>query len=277
LLEAAITHGADVVVPTVDTELRDVSAAQERFAQHGIRVLVESVGTLGMCLDKFALMQACDETVRVPRTVLLTADTDADEVGALGEPFIVKPRRGAGGRGFEIIQSATWVPTLPHDGTVIAQELLPGDEYSIDVLSRPEGGVVAAVPRRRDKVDSGIAVAGRTVADPALVAFGRGVAEVIGARYVVNVQAKIDKDGQPALLEVNARFPGTMALTQAAGIDMPLLAVEALLGRELPEHLDFREVAVVRYWDEVVVPIEQYAAVAPVLPVTERALAEEPR
>ena len=36
--------------------------------------------------------------------------------------------------------------------------------------------IVAAVPRRRDKVDSGIAVAGRTVADPALEQFGRVVA-----------------------------------------------------------------------------------------------------
>ena len=120
----------------------------------------------------------------------------------------------------------------------------------------------SAVPRSRDKVDSGIAVAGRTVADPRLVDFGRRVAGAIGVTGVVNVQAKLDHAGEPALLEVNARFPGTMALTQAAGIDMPLLAVRAALGAELPDHLDFTEIAVVRHWTEQAVPVAEYGSVA---------------
>ena len=261
LLRAAIEHGADVVVPTVDTELRGVSAAREEFAAHGIALLVESVETLDMCLDKAALMTACAGAVRVPRTVLLDGSTTPADVAALGEPFIIKPRAGAGGRGFEILLDASALTTHPYDGTLIAQELLPGAEYSIDVLARPGGGVVAAVPRRRDKIDSGIAVAGRTFADPELVEFGRAVAAVIGAQGVVNVQAKLDREGKPSLLEVNARFPGTMALTQAAGIDMPLLAVRAVLGDQLPESLPFREVAVVRHWEDIVVPIEEYAQI----------------
>ena len=261
LLRAAIDFGADVVVPTVDTELRGVSAAREEFAAHGIALLVESVETLDMCLDKAALMQACAATVRVPRTVVVDASTTPDDIAALGEPFIIKPRAGAGGRGFEILPDAFALQAHPHDGTLIAQAMLPGAEYSIDVLARPGGGVVAAVPRRRDKIDSGIAVAGRTFADPELEAFGRAVATVIGAQGVVNVQAKIDREGRPSLLEVNARFPGTMALTQAAGVDMPLLAVRAVLGAELPETMGFREVAVVRHWEDIVVPVEEYAEI----------------
>lgn len=264
LLEAAVQHGADLVVPTVDTELRDVSAAASQFAAHGIRLLVESVETLDLCLDKLTLMRTCASRVRVPATVLLTADTHPAELVALGEPFIVKPRRGAGGRGFAIIASANDVTAEMRDSSLLAQEMLPGDEYSIDVLARPDGGVIAAVPRRRDKIDSGIAVAGRTVADAGLENFGREVAAVIGARAVVNVQAKLDRDGRPALLEVNARFPGTMALTQAAGVDMPVLAVQGALGGELPQHLDFREVAVVRHWEDIVVPVSEYAQVSAV-------------
>lgn len=261
LMAAAIDHGADVVIPTVDTELRAVSAARDRFAAQGIAVLVESVPTLDMCLDKLLLMRACQHTVRVPMTILLRPETSVDELLQLGEPFIVKPRSGSGGRGFDVMASASDVTAAMRDGTIIAQEMLPGEEYSIDVLARPGGGIVAAVPRRRDKVDSGIAVAGRTVSDPALELFGRQVAQIIGAQGVVNVQAKMDAAGRPALLEVNARFPGTMALTQAAGIDMPLLAVQALLGYELPEYLGFREIAVVRHWEDIAVPVEEYAQV----------------
>ncbi|MHA3703291.1 ATP-grasp domain-containing protein [Jatrophihabitans sp. YIM 134969] len=266
LLAAAVEHGADLVVPTVDTELRETSAARERFAAHGIDLLVETVETLDLCLDKAVLVERCAGTVRVPHTIVVDASTTADDLAPLGMPFLVKPRSGAGGRGVAVLTSAADLDTVPSDGSFIAQELLPGAEFSIDVLARPDGHVVAAVPRRRDKVDSGIAVAGRTVADPGLEAFGRDVARVVGATGVVNVQAKLDRDGAPALLEVNARFPGTMSLTQAAGIDMPLLAVQARRGVDVPDHLAFREVAVVRHWTEVVVPVEEYGSVPTVSP-----------
>jgi carbamoyl-phosphate synthase large subunit len=262
LLTAARAAGADLVIPTVDVELLTVSRAAADFAEHGIRLLVESPATLERCLDKWALMQACDGIVRVPRTVLLQESTSQEELAALGEPFIVKPRFGAGGRGFAVIENVDAAADLARDGSLILQEFLPGEEFSIDVLARPDGHVVAAVPRRRDKVDSGIAVAGRTVHDPALIAFGRAVAEAVGVTGVVNVQTRQAVDGGPALLEINARFPGTMTLTRAAGVDMPRLAVEAALGGSLPDSLDFVELAVVRHWADVVVPVAEYAVVS---------------
>lgn len=259
LLGLADRHQAHLVVPTVDTELAPVSRRRAEFEERGIDVLVEQISTLEMCLDKFALMRACAQAVRVPTTVLVEAQTGLDTLQALGSPFVVKPRAGAGGRGFAVIDSPESFRSIPRDGSYLAQEMLPGEEFSIDVLARPDGRVVAAVPRRRDKVDSGIAVAGRTVHDPELIAFGRAVAEVIGVVGVVNVQARRAVDGAPALLEVNARFPGTMTLTQAAGVDMPRLAVGAAFGEPIPDHIDFAEVAVVRHWEDVVVPIGDYA------------------
>ena len=270
LLETARQYGAQLVVPTVDVELPAVAAYRTRFEAVGIRVLVETAATLDRCLDKWALMNACAPTVRVPATVLLDGDTTDDEIRSLGLPFIVKPRRGAGGRGFAVVTDPALLAPVPRDGSHILQEYLPGEEFSIDVLARPDGHVVAAVPRRRDKVDSGIAVAGRTVRDPGLVAFGRRVAETIGVVGVVNVQVRRAVDGAPALLEVNPRFPGTMALTIASGVDMPNLSVEAAFGEPVPDHVDFTEVAVVRYWDEVVVPVDEYTAVQPASPASPR-------
>lgn len=258
LLRYVDRHRIDLVIPTVDTELAPVSARRADFVAVGARVLVEQVSTLQTCLDKHVLMQACAGVVRVPQTLLLTDSTTQGGLDGLGPRFIVKPRAGAGGRGFAVIDSADDLIGIPRDGSFLAQEMLPGEEFSIDVLARPDGHIVAAVPRRRDKVDSGIAIAGRTVAGPELEEFGRAVASVIGVVGVVNVQARRATDGTPALLEVNARFPGTMTLTQAAGVDMPRLAVAAALGERLPDHLPFAEVAVVRHWEDVVVPIDQY-------------------
>ena len=69
------------------------------------------------------------------------------------------------------------------------------------------------------------------------------------------MQLKRDADGRPALLEVNPRFPGAMPLTIAAGVDMPSLTLDVVLGRPVPEHVDFQEIANVRYLEDVFLPI----------------------
>jgi carbamoyl-phosphate synthase large subunit len=254
LLAACIHHQVDVLWPTVDSELLPVATAADRFAAAGIRVLAAPVPALATCLDKWRLVERCRDVVRVPETVVVTADTDLTS-GPV--PFVLKPRRGAGGRGVRIVHGPADVAGVPRDGTYLAQEYLPGEEFSIDVLARPDGTVAAAVPRRRDKVDSGIAVAGRTVRDPELAEFGAAVATAVGMRGIANVQARRDTHGRPALLEVNPRLPGTMPLTVAAGVDMPAWALLAVLGGTIPAGLDHREVAVVRHWTELIVPVSE--------------------
>ena len=65
------------------------------------------------------------------------------------------------------------------------------------------------------------------------------------------MQVKGDAAGEPALLEVNARFPGTMPLTIAAGVDMPRLAIGEALGTPIPDGpLPFEDIAMVRYFQE---------------------------
>ena len=65
------------------------------------------------------------------------------------------------------------------------------------------------------------------------------------------MQFKRAADGVFKLLEVNPRFPGTLPLTTAAGIDMPKLMVDELMGRPVPDKLmPFKEMMVVRYWTE---------------------------
>jgi len=107
------------------------------------------------------------------------------------------------------------------------------------------------VPRIRARVDSGIAIAGRTLRDPELEGTAAAVAEAIGLVGVANVQLRRRRDGRAALLEVNPRFPGGLPLTIAAGVDIPALVVDLFAGAELPERLDFRELASVRFLEDV--------------------------
>jgi carbamoyl-phosphate synthase large subunit len=236
------------VVPTVDAELLPLAATRDAFERAGVKLVQASAATLQVCLDKWALHQRCAGSVRVPDTVLVdqTFDAAGPEL-----PAIVKPRSGSGGPGVRLIQTRPELGTLPRDGTLIVQRYLPGTQYSLDVLADAQRRVLAVVPRLRLKVDSGIAVTGRTLHDLRLELIGRQVAELIGLIGVANVQVKADRRGTPALLEVNPRFPGSMSLTVASGVDMPLLCVTEALGAILPDGpLPFADLAMVRQLDE---------------------------
>jgi carbamoyl-phosphate synthase large subunit len=239
--------GIDVLYPTVDHELLPVARARGEFADAGVAVILANERALSTCLDKWALFQACVGRLPVPRTELLDAGF---EPRAWVGPVVVKPRRGSGSRGVHVLDDMARLADLPRDGSLLVQELLPGEEHSLDVLASPTGTIGAVVPRLRLKVDSGIAVAARTIGDPALMELGRDVVRTIGLGWVSNVQVRADRQGRPRLLEVNPRFPGTMPLTIEAGVDMPRISLAMALGAPMPRLEPFREVAMVRYLEE---------------------------
>jgi carbamoyl-phosphate synthase large subunit len=248
LLAVCEREAVDLVVPTVDSELIPLAEHRTQFELAGVRLVLAPLATLEICLDKWALHGHCRDHVRIPHTVLVDELFDPASAPL---PAIVKPRTGSGSRGIHQVESVAELERLERDGSLLVQALLPGAEYSLDVLATREGRVIAVVPRERLKVDSGIAVTGRTRHDERLERIGREVAERIGLTGVANVQVKEDTHGLPALLEVNPRFPGTMALTVASGVDMPWLCVAEMLDRDMPEHgLPFDDVAMVRFFQE---------------------------
>lgn len=238
----------EVLLPTVDVELVPVAEARDRFEAIGVALPIAPLECLRICRDKQLLMEAVQGEVPIPDSEPLT---EAVAARLDSFPRFVKPRQGAGSRGAARIDCRADLDEHPKDGSVMLQEYLPGEEYSTDVYVRRDGRVIAAVPRERMKVDSGIAVASRTVNVPDVINSAVRTAEIIGLRGPANIQFKRAADGTFKLLEVNPRFPGTLPLTGAAGVDLPKLMVDELARRTLPDGLmPFKELMVVRYWTE---------------------------
>ena len=242
----------DLVISTVDVELEALADRRDELAPAVLAA--PSSETLRSCLDKLALAARCAGTGRAPRTVLAGEAALAEEWDF---PVFAKPRQGAGSRGIRTVPDRAALAALPRDEGLIVQDLLPGDEYSVDVLADASGNVVAAVPRTRARVDSGVAIAGQTVRDAELEDTAAAVARAIGLVGVANVQLRRDRSGRAMLLEVNPRFPGALPLTISAGVDIPSLVVDLFLGRELPERVEFREVAAVRFLEDIVVELPE--------------------
>jgi carbamoyl-phosphate synthase large subunit len=257
VLARCIRDSIEVLIPTVGSELIPLAERRAQFEQAGVQLVLAPLQALRTCLDKWTFNARCHDQMRVPITVLVDASFDP---AAVPLPAIVKPRVGSGSRGIQRVDRIEELERLARGGSLLVQELLPGAEYSLDVLATREGRVIAVVPRERLKVDSGIAVAGRTRHNHHLETIGRKVAELIGLTGVANVQVKEDVHGEPALLEVNPRFPGTMALTVASGPDMPWLCVAEAIGEPMPtEMLPFTDLAMVRFFQERFLPFAEIA------------------
>lgn len=237
----------DVLIPTVDEELIALADGRDAFADSGVRIALTGAAALRCALDKFSLAQRCAPTVPTPRTELLNHDVDPD---SWEYPVIVKPRRGRGSRGIRTVPTAARLRERIPDEGFLVQEFLPGAEYSVDVLADLAGRVVAAVPRARLRVDSGVSVAGQTLHDPELDALARAVFRAVGLTLVANVQCRRDRAGRAVLLEVNPRFPGALPLTIASGVQMPRLCLDAVLGEELPAQVPFTDRIMVRFLEE---------------------------
>jgi carbamoyl-phosphate synthase large subunit len=259
VLARCVALGAGVLIPTVDAEMRPLARARAEYAAAGIELMLAPERALDLTLDKLALARCCEGQVRVPRTERFD---DALDPQSWDYPVVLKPRSGSGSRDISVVASARELASLGRDGEFIVQEYLPGEEYSIDVLSDTRGHVIAAVPRVRARVDSGVSVAGRTIHDPELEHFGTTVASVTGLTYISNVQARRDVAGRASLLEVNPRAPGALPLTMASGVNMPRLALDALRGRPVPAHVDFHETAMVRFLEERFMDLSEVQKVA---------------
>lgn len=256
LLSYCVRHEIDVLVPLVDQELLAIADARAQFAALGTAVLISNAAAVESALDTWAVVRACFERVDVPLTRLFSRGASFD---GWRYPLVVRPRRGRGG--MRLVLSSEELAEVERSPDLLVQEYLPGTEHAVDVLSTSRGRVVAAVPRERLAVSHGLSVTARTVRDPELSALARVVVTELGLTGLSTVRFRGGQDGRPKVVRVHPRSSPSVTLTLAAGINLPALALQEALGQDMPERVeDFEEVAMVRTWEERIVPAREVLA-----------------
>jgi hypothetical protein len=112
-------------------------------------------------------------------------------------------------------------------------EYLPGEELTVDCFTDRDGALQAILPRSRQRVFGGVSVRARN--EP-LTEEIENIAATINSRLrflgLWYFQIKRDSGGNYKLLEISARCAGTMCLSRALGVNLPLLSVYAAMGRK---------------------------------------------
>lgn len=150
-------------------------------------------------------------------------------------PVVVKPSRGQGGQAVRIASNSTALmaalETVPEP---VICEYLPGEELTVDCFTTYDGCLLYVGARTRERVVGGVAMRSRLlVSDPCI----DGIAAIIDRRLNMRgpwfFQVKRDERGSWKLLEISCRLATGSAVQRAAGVNLPLLAIQDHLQRNL--------------------------------------------
>jgi carbamoyl-phosphate synthase large subunit len=171
--------------------------------------------------------------------------------------MFVKPRGGSASIGARVVKNADELRVATSSGSYIAQEIAPGNEYTVDLYVDRSGKCRCAVPRLRIETRAGEVSKGQTCRIPAVEQLATRVAESLpGAWGVINTQIFFDPaTGIANVIEINPRFGGGYPLTHRAGAHMARWVIEETTGRQLTATTDQWEdgLTMLRYDDAVFV------------------------
>jgi predicted ATP-grasp superfamily ATP-dependent carboligase len=238
-------HDVGIFVP--GKEARLISAARERFADAGTRVLaVARAEALQLLHDKARFYATVDCAAAPPPhsiAVNTVAQFDAayDALRALYPKLCLKPSESVYGLGFSVIDEQrscaelllagaqytigladlrAGLAKLPEFRTMLVMEYLEGHEYSVDCVG-DNGRLVCAVPRKKP-LAAGV---GQTIdLNPQILKATDALTSAYGLNGVFNVQFR-ETGGVVRLLEINPRMSGGIGMACMAGPNLPYIAL----------------------------------------------------
>jgi carbamoyl-phosphate synthase large subunit len=239
LAQAKHEFGIDVVIPTLDSELRAIASAGPELEALGIRTFVPRIDSLERASKPRLHELARSPGVIVPDSEpIVSADAIPKLVKRFGLPIMIKGVYYGGDVAHSEADAvlsfhryvATWgVP-------VVVQRFIPGEEYNVAAVGDGEGGLVGAVAMRKMMItDKGKGWSGVTVDNPALLDMTRAVVAALRWRGPLEVEILRHKDsGELNVVEINPRFPAWVHLSTGAGQNLPYACALLALGHPAP-------------------------------------------
>jgi len=213
----------DLIIPTSDAELARL--AVDPGPAIDLPLLMIRRDLAAIFTDKLETAHWLAQIGLDPPATRMLRDASAGDL-----PLLIKPRRGAGAKGHEIVRTAARlaVAKTEHPDDTVAQELIevPDQEYTCALFAH--AGEVRALALRRWLVD------GRTdraeVADvPAITRLLGVIAAAARLEGCINVQLRLAEQG-PRVFEINPRISSTVMMRHLLGFSDLVWWVEARSG-----------------------------------------------
>jgi len=235
----------EVILPTSGFDIYEYARHKPELEAMGVVVAMSDADAMTTCENKWQFYLKTEGLFPLP-------ETSRDPQSWHRFPCFVKPVFGKGSRDTHRCTTREELEfhTLPSRDMLI-QEYLPGEEYTVDVLSDLSGVPLLAVPRARLETKEGISSKGRVFRDKEMERLCLDLARHLGLKGPTCMQLKRDDGGRPKFMEVNPRIGGGSIFTTLAGVNIPMLLLRLIAGMELAPQ-NAKEIVVLRYYEEVV-------------------------
>ena len=232
ILDIVKKEKVNLLVPTVDLDLKLLAQNKSKFEKLGCCVLISGLGIIDICQDKrktYEFLKGND--FDTPTTLTLQT---ALRKKNLRYPCFLKPWDGYASRGNAVVNNKEELRVIGRKiPNCIVQPHIQGQEYTCDVFVDFDMKVRCVVPRLRIEVRSGEVSKAKIVKDADIMNQAVEVVEALGAGPgIITIQLIKSADDDVDFIEINPRFGGGVPLSVKAGANFPKWILQMLSGKE---------------------------------------------
>lgn len=223
LLEICRENDVQVVIPTIDTELLVLSQNRQRFADHGIQIVVSDQEFIAICRDK-------RKTIELFERLGIRNPAPRDKHNPCF-PMFAKPYDGSLSANIHVLRrKEDLTDEIVNDPKLIFMEFIDKSEYkefTVDLYYGRDCRVKAIVPRERIEIRSGEVNKGAARKNHLMSYLKEKMAYVPGVRGCICAQLFYrERDADVVGIEINPRFGGGYPLSYYAGANFPALVID---------------------------------------------------
>ena len=246
IVEFVRLHPTLVVLPTMDGSIAAVMTVRDQLAQLGCTVALPSNAALAIANDKDRTLKIADQLgIEYPRTLRIDSIEELPLLLAEFDfPFVIKPtiswaaKPAARLAPIEVMDkdeaAAVTRQFLEAGVGVLGQEWASGRREGVTLFV--VGGEVLAccahATLRTTPPLGGASVLRQSIPIPQdILEPAVRLARTISLEGICEVEFRRDRNGRPLLMEINARFAGTIKNAVHSGVDFPLMAWQWAAGQ----------------------------------------------
>jgi len=213
-----VTENIDFIFVSLPFEIEEWSKRKHKFNElYKCEILLNDIIFCDITNSKEKTYNFCIENnIRIPTKKY-----------KYERPIIIKKLRGCGSEELQILKTHTDEYLPFKDDDFIIQEYIDGIEYTVDVLSNPNGNIVCVVPKKRCLIKNGQAFKSITEKNVEVIKFVTDVCLKFNNKCAINVQVIQEKyTNDIYLIEINPRFPTSISLTIKSDVNIPQMLVD---------------------------------------------------
>lgn len=251
-----LKHDVALIVPGIEADMyRWLDSADELVHGNRVKLLLNQERLVALCRDKWIFFEALAAS-GLPCAIDTALDADFEWLASrFGLPFLLKPRRGFGGRGIVRVESeATFTQHRSKVGPLLmAQPIIGSDdeEFSTSVFADGRGGFYAGMTLRRRLSDEGFTDRAEVVRVPQIDETIHDLCRLFLPVGPTNFQFRTHQ-GALRLLEINPRISSATSIRTAFGYNESAMAVEYFLDGKMPRQPEIRQGRAIRYTEDLI-------------------------